>query len=1288
MINITNMKRFFLLFVVSLFMASLQAAYLRDIPMTLTQPDGTVLHCYASGDEYFNYLHDVNGYTIIQHPVTGYYVYADKQDGKLIATDYIAGRFDPTSKNLKPYNLISPEEWRARRKAWEEPDKRPSNRDFVPNHGTLNNIVIFIRFADDTELTNSFSTIDNMFNNDSENAISLKSYFRTASYGAIDISTFFYPGHNEENIISYQDSLPRSYFQPYNANTNPNGYKEEQRAEREFDLLERAVNYINEYCPIPQDLDIDYDGDGYVDNICFIIKGNVGAWSSLLWPHKWSLYDRYVFINGKVIYTYNIQLANGSNFTTSTLCHEMNHSLSAPDLYHYNSTGLSPVGIWDLMATNTTPPQHCGAYMKMKYGHWVNEIPEISQAGTYTLNPISSATPDNIAYKIATADPNQFYVLEYRDKNSLFESGLPGSGLLIYRIDTRFHGNNDYDPSLQEYNEVYVFRPDGTFSSDGSVHQAHFSSGVGRTQFDATTNPYPFLSDGTLEDNLRIYDITETGSTISFKYGTNAACLPPVGLTTTVVGRNVTLTWEAADNAISYNVYRNNSLIGNTSTTNYTDADLSYGTHTYFIKSIDDQALLSTASESVDAVICPIPTIYSVTTNDNDAIIMWDEPQWVYPEFPLHTLTHGTQEITDQYIYWKKGGAYWGHRHTSESLSSFDGMKLYSVEFYAYNAGKYQLLVYEGSTITSDDYTIPTQPVRSQSLTVSSDGWHSVDLDEPVVIDGEQDLWLFIHDSIAIPYVRAYVCNASGYHGCYYSSDLLDYTSYYNNYAFLIKTYLTDGTYSYNLYDNSISIANNISQTSHTVENVIGNTIHHYTVTTNYSGGESTPSNTASLAIGSHTLNNLDLGLNNLMTIAEGSTLTVSGLLSNNDPEQLIIENGAQLINRSEGVKATVKKTIQPFTENKNDGWNLIASPITDSLDAEDDIYGLLENDYDLYAFDQSGVDENNNPKEWRNYKANDFNFNHTAGYLYANSEEITLSFPGTLSSSDSTTTLRLDANTDFSGFNLIGNPYPCNVNTTKPFYVLQYNAEEDNTSFVLGSNPIPPCAAVLVQAQTNNETVSFSKVPIAEPSAIVMQLSEQKLRSNTTLDQARISFEEQCQLTKYTWGKASSTIYIPQNGQNYAVAYVNGQNEMPVNFKAAKNGTYTLGFEVKDLNLNYLHLIDNMTGTEVDLLATASYTFEGKTTDYESRFRLVFACEDADSDNEYFAYYANGEIVITGIADAFDASLQIVDMMGRIITTRVGRIQCVPTSGITAGVYVLRLINGNEVKTQKIVIE
>ena len=130
-------------------------------------------------------------------------------------------------------------------------------------------------------------------------------------------------------------------------------------------------------------------------------------------------------------------------------------------------------------------------------------------------------------------------------------------------------------------------------------------------------------------------------------------------------------------------------------------------------------------------------------------------------------------------------------------------------------------------------------------------------------------------------------------------------------------------------------------------------------------------------------------------------------------------------------------------------------------------------------------------------------------------------------------------------------------------------------------------------------------------------------------------------------------------------------------------------------MEFDYLHLIDNLTGTDVDLLASngggamhcvSTYTFTAKTTDYASRFRLVFSTSaDETSANCSFAYIANGEIVIND-ADARGASLQIVDMTGRVIVCRDG-VHTVSTTGIPAGVYVLRLTKGEEVRTQTIVL-
>jgi M6 family metalloprotease-like protein len=720
------MKKLFILLIACFCIFSAHAAYLRNIPMTVNQPDGTVLHCFASGDEFFNFLHDSNGYTIIQHPETGYYVYAEKRDGKLAATNYVAGIYDPASKGLEPYTIISPEEWMARRQARQMSDKRPQNRD--ANHGTLNNLSIFIRFADDPEFTNSYSSVDNMFNDDSENAISMRTYFRAASYGAIEIPTTFYPGHDGDAIISYQDIYPRSYYRPYNSNTNPNGYHGDSECyDRELSLLERAVNYVNDYYPVPSDLNIDYDDDGLVDNICFIIKGNVDSWTSLLWPHQWWFYDRTVYINGKQAYNFNFQLADATDyFNTSVMCHEMNHSLGAPDLYRYSDQLLfRPVGPWDLMDINATPPQHCGVYMKMKYGHWIDEIPEITQAGTYTLNPVSSATPTNVAYKIRSNDPNQFYVLEYRDNTSLFETSLPGSGLLIYRIDTRFEGNQNYNPSAGIYDEVYVFRPGGTTSANGDPYAAHFSSDVGRTEFSASTNPHPFLTNGTLDNSLRIYNITSAGSTISFSYGSE--CEPPTHLVASVEDNNVTLSWDAVTNAVSYKVFRNGTLVSTTSETTYLDSDVASGFYTYYLRSIDANEIPSDPSETVTVSVM---VEGGIVVGDGGLATNTSLPTNSYYNYSLTQQIYTADELGEAGVI--TGIAFYLDR--TQKTRTFD--------LYMKSTTKSAF-----SDATDWETVSDTNKVFSGSVTMAADAWTLIPFDTPFIYDGTSNIVLVTDDN-------------------------------------------------------------------------------------------------------------------------------------------------------------------------------------------------------------------------------------------------------------------------------------------------------------------------------------------------------------------------------------------------------------------------------------------------------------------------------------------------------------------------------------------------------------
>ena len=475
------------------------AAYLKNVPQTLVQPNGDTLHCFATGDEFYHRLHDANGYTIILDKSTGYYVYADKAGDQLVPTSYIAGRTNPVEAGLTPNLSISAAQWRERRRMWESAvpaSNRSQTRSGDWNHGHINNIVIFIRFADDAPFVNNFSDVEAMFNESTSGYNSMYNYFKAATYDQLTITSTFYPTQSGTTILSYQDTYNRSYFEPY-SDINQEGYSADERLPRENALLARAVNAVASQ--IPTNLDLDNNSDGCVDNVCFVVRGNVGEWNDLLWPHRTQMYYSTARINGKRVRDYNFQLADATSyFTPSVLCHEMNHSLGAPDLYHYddNYRDLESVSVWDLMHQNTNPPQHMGAYMKYHYGNWISDIPEITECGTYSIRSLGSSATNN-CYKIASPNSNEFFVLEYRNTNDPFEGTLPSSGLLVYRINTDFRGNANYDGETV-FDEVYLYRPNGTFYDNGNIYWAAFSQESGRTEMNANTNPYPFLTDGTI----------------------------------------------------------------------------------------------------------------------------------------------------------------------------------------------------------------------------------------------------------------------------------------------------------------------------------------------------------------------------------------------------------------------------------------------------------------------------------------------------------------------------------------------------------------------------------------------------------------------------------------------------------------------------------------------------------------------------------------------------------------------------------------------------------------------
>ena len=387
---------------------------------------------------------------------------------------------------------------------------------------------------------------------------------------------------------------------------------------------------------------------------------------------------------------------------------------------------------------------------------------------------------------------------------------------------------------------------------------------------------------------------------------------------------------------------------------------------------------------------------------------------------------------------------------------------------------------------------------------------------------------------------------------------------------------------------------------------------------------------------------------------------------------------------------STFTKNITAYTPDSKDHYYLIASPI--GTVSPENVTNMLSNNYDLYRFNQSApANDQGITLEWENYKQEGdnyhFNLELGKGYLYSNSGNgsevsVTLTFTGTpIEGTTHNITLVKDDDAEFSGWNLIGNPFAEHTAyIDRPFYVMNESGTEILAQSV--SRGIKPMEGVFVIATGNNEPLTFSTTePTKTSKALILNLNN----GQSIIDRAIVSFGEGQQLPKFQLDANSTKVYISKDSQDYAVVCCDNMGEMPVSFKAAQNGTYSININTEGTEMAYLHLIDNMTGADVDMLQSSSYSFEAKTTDYASRFKLVFVCGNTNDNNGSFAFYSNGSWVI---ANHGEATLQVIDFNGRILSSQ--QIEGCTETHINAasGIYMIRLMNGHDVKVQKIIIK
>ena len=420
---------------------------------------------------------------------------------------------------------------------------------------------------------------------------------------------------------------------------------------------------------------------------------------------------------------------------------------------------------------------------------------------------------------------------------------------------------------------------------------------------------------------------------------------------------------------------------------------------------------------------------------------------------------------------------------------------------------------------------------------------------------------------------------------------------------------------------------------------------------------------------------------------------------------EIIIQDGGQLVHSGD-VTVTFEKAISGYTigsnsgENKTDGWYTIATPITAGTTPSTS-NGLLEtslDDYDLFYYEEAN-------HYWRNYKPSsnsanpNFALANGQGYLYANDNDKKLVFTGVTQGTSNQVSVDLsytESVGDLKGYNLVGNPFTRNLtysdvikvgntNLTTYYYVSDGNQIVSTT---LSARPIKPGEGFLVQATAANQDIVFNYQTRGEKEEVQSSYIQIEAGDASFMDCAIVQFGQGNTLRKMYITDNTTKLYVMNEGKDWAATTVeNTQGELPLFFRAVEDGTYTINVKHEGIELSYLHLIDNLTGANVDLLSTTSYTFSARSDDYASRFRLVFdanASAGSSSENDDFAFISNGEIIVNG-----NGIVQVIDILGRqMFSHEVNSAFRIPNSEFSPGVYVLQLIQGTQVRNQKIIIK
>lgn len=428
-------------------------------PMTLRQPDGSVVEVTASGNQHYATFHTRDGFSVVQDPASGFWEYAalsadglDLRPTGVVPTEGAAVDLARAKIDLAPRIRVdrraaqakaqSPffglpygrERWRQRR----DDERRarfaatgPNSTTAPPQRQTVGDYLGLCLLVDfpDVPARISDDEVEAFCNKPGYsgfgNAGSVFDYFREVSSKKLRFRTNVTP--------YYRAKHPRRY---YTDERVPQPIRARELVTEALDhLIGRGFDFTR----------LSKDGQAFLHSLNLLCAGpEINAWARGLSAHSHHLETPKPLPSNLFAYDYQLTCLD-AELSLARYCHENAHMLcDFPDLYDYGnqSTGC---GVFCLMgagaALDPKNPPVVSAYLR-KCAGWSTAVA--------ITNGVNRVTTDLEPILIHQRSATEYFVIENRQATGR-DASLPSSGLAIWHVDERGSNDNEQMTPAKHY---------------------------------------------------------------------------------------------------------------------------------------------------------------------------------------------------------------------------------------------------------------------------------------------------------------------------------------------------------------------------------------------------------------------------------------------------------------------------------------------------------------------------------------------------------------------------------------------------------------------------------------------------------------------------------------------------------------------------------------------------------------------------------------------------------------------------------------------------------------------